>query len=151
MKRTLSVLIVLVILLGIVFIILKKPKENPVAEIPNIVGCYILQQDKNVYTLALQAQNGPSVAGTMHYDNFQFDDSSGVFVGNYENSILLGNYSFSSEGMNSVRQLIWKRSGNDFVEGSGDYTTVANKQIFVNPNSVTWNKDRTFVQSPCQS
>lgn len=148
MKNIITIILALVIL-GIILIIARKPKDSPVTEIGNIVGCYVLRIEKNVYTLNIQSQNNSSVSGTLEYDNFQFDDSSGTFVGTYENNILLGYYSFTSEGMDSVTQHIFKRSGNDFIQGSGEYTTVNNREVFSDPSAITWDQNRIFIKSPC--
>lgn len=142
--------VIVFVLIGIT--ILHKPKNTELVSGPqmtSIVGCYVFKADKNVYTLNLQTQNGLSVAGTLRFDNFQFDDSSGTFVGTYENDILLGDYSFTSEGMDSVTQHIFKRSGDNFVQGTGEYTTNGNRQTLVDPNSVTWEQNRVFIKSPC--
>jgi hypothetical protein len=115
----------------------------------SIVGCYVAQIDKNVYTLRIQGQNSATVTGILHYDNFQFDDSSGTFSGTFENNILLGDYSFTAEGMDSIRQLIWKRSDNDFIQGFGDYNTIDGREIFSDPTKIYWDPVYTYTNSSC--
>jgi hypothetical protein len=156
MKRNTQLILIVVILLVSTFIIFYNresrdtdiPKPSP--EVVSIVGCYVSRTDKNVYTLNIQSQNDSSFSGTMHYDNFQFDDSSGTYNGSYKNEILLGDYSFTSEGMDSVRELTFKKTGEDFVQGFGDYITVGDRQVFSGPSGIVWDPAYTYVKSPCE-
>ncbi len=54
----------------------------------------------------LTYHDNSTVTGNLAYQPFQKDSSKGSFVGNYENGILHGVYTFTSEGMDSERELI---------------------------------------------
>lgn len=150
MNRIFATLVIAIILLGVIFVVMRKPKDSPIIKTENLVGCYVFESEKNVYTLTIQEQTESVVSGTLHYDNFQFDDSSGAFAGKFENEILLGDYTGTAEGTTFTRELIWKRSGKDFIQGSGDYTTINEREVFSDPSAVTWDQNRTFVSSPCE-
>lgn len=118
-----QIIIVIVIALLIIFGYKWVKKDTTVVEQPtaSIVGCYVARTpSKDVYTLNVQSQIGDNVSGNLAFKNFEKDSSSGTFIGTYKDGILLGDYSFRSEGMDSVMQVAFKKSGNDFVRGYGD-------------------------------
>ncbi len=94
-----------------------------VPQTENIRGCYSLTNGKDLYTLTIQSQNGKQFAGTLAFKNFEKDSSSGTYNGTYDNGILLGDYAFRSEGMDSVMQVVFKKEGDTFVRGYGDLTS----------------------------
>lgn len=129
MKNNLKIVIIILVLIIIgVFIYYYKTKPAPINEVTPIVtensikGCYIARLAKDVYTLTILSQSGESFEGKLSFKNFEKDSSSGTYVGTYKNGILLGDYSFNSEGMFSVMQVIFKKSGNGFIRGYGDTT-----------------------------
>lgn len=84
-----------------------------------ITGCYVAKIGKDVYALNIENESNKDVSGMLAYNNYQKDSSSGFFSGNFSNDILLGNYFFDSEGMRSDSQVIFKKMGDDFIQGFG--------------------------------
>lgn len=147
--KTIFVIIIVVILGLIVYLQFGKPQSQVVVENTNqstneenIVGCYVATLAKDVYTININSQNNQSVEGTLTFDNFEKDSSSGTFGGTYIDGILLGEYSFQSEGMDSVMQVIFKKQGNDFVRGFGPVN--ATGDAFVDVNDVTYDTSVVF-------
>jgi hypothetical protein len=139
MKKIITSIIVLVVAgLFLYFFIDKAPtlKTPPLSTEDSIVGCYVARITKDVYTMHIESQNGENISGTLDFDNFEKDSSSGSFVGTYRDGILLGDYSFQSEGMYSVMQVIFKKSGDDFIRGYGDLNAEGNR--FTNPSTVIY-------------
>jgi hypothetical protein len=83
-------------------------------------GCYVSRTGQDVYTLDIAPGQEGHVYGTLVFKNFQKDSSSGIFNGIYKDGILLGEYAFTSEGTDSVMQVIFKKSGDDFIRGYGE-------------------------------
>lgn len=88
----------------------------------SIIGCYVAGTENDIYTLRINSQEEEMVTGTLEFNNYQKDSSQGSFNGIFEDGILLGDYSFSSEGMDSVMEVIFKQRGEDFVRGYGEVT-----------------------------
>ncbi len=80
-------------------------------------------EQKDVYTIHIVSQEGKAVSGNLSFKNYEKDSSSGTFVGTYENGILLADYTFNSEGMTSVMQVIFKKVDDGFVRGYGPVDT----------------------------
>ncbi len=122
-----TIVIVIIVLLFIGFFAWKA--RHPIVSIPidtetaSIKGCYIATSGNDTYTLSISTQTDTGITGTLSFNNFQKDSSSGSIVGTYRNGILLADYSFRSEGMDSVMQVIFKKIGEDFLRGYGHINT----------------------------
>ncbi|OGI63485.1 hypothetical protein A2914_01530 [Candidatus Nomurabacteria bacterium RIFCSPLOWO2_01_FULL_41_21] len=159
MKNNLKVIIAVIVLVIIIaFIYANKvkttfpiPSRNiPVPVIPvvmedSITGCYVATLGKDVYTLTILSQVGETFKGTLLFKNFEKDSSSGTFVGTYKDGILLGDYSFQSEGTNSIMQVIFKKEGNSFVRGYGEVKDGGAR--FSDLNNITYDSSTVFRTS----
>jgi hypothetical protein len=111
----------------------------------SVVGCYEAHLGKDLYSLAILSQQGETFEGTLRFKNFEKDSSSGTFKGTYKDGILLGDYSFQSEGMDSVMQVIFKSSGDGFIRGYGDMNATGDR--FANLNGITYDSSAVFKLS----
>jgi hypothetical protein len=151
MKQNTKILVAVIalIIIGTIVYAKRNPVSIPsqVSQTPSnpIIGCYIAHLSKDVYSLTIISQHGKNVTGTLDFKNFDKDSSSGTFAGTYKNGILLGEYSFSSEGMNSVTQVIFKKQGFDFVRGYGPLD--ANGTHFTDLSAITYNQSAVFALS----
>jgi hypothetical protein len=113
----------------------------------SIAGCYAQMLGNDVYTLNITSAENGVVSGTVAFNNYEKDSSSGTFAGTYENGILLGDYTFDSEGMHSVRQLVFKKVPTGFIEGFGGVTVTDNREALTDPASATFDPKNTFTPS----
>ncbi len=143
------------IVIALLFIFAYKiwdTEPAPQIETPSesIAGCYRARTGQDVYTLSILSQNGEAFEGTLSFKNFEKDSSSGAYQGTYKNGVLLGDYSFQSEGMFSVMQVIFKKSGTDFVRGYGPLNAEGTR--FSDLNNITYDSSSTlsvFKQEDC--
>jgi hypothetical protein len=152
MNNNLKILIALVaIIIFGTFVYYYKTKPTsinqgtPIVTGDSIKGCYVGRLAKDVYTLTILSQNGESFGGKLSFKNFEKDSSTGTYTGTYKNGILLGDYSFSSEGINSVMQVVFKKSGNGFVRGYGDL--IKDGTRFVDLNNIRYDVSYKFEAS----
>ncbi len=122
------------------------PTPAPV-QTASVAGCYVAKLSKDVYTLKIESENNGAVTGRLAFNNYEKDSSSGTFTGTLSGDILLGTYSFDSEGMHSNRQVIFKKVGDSFIEGFGDVKVVGDTETLTDPNTVTYDPKSTFVKS----
>jgi len=152
MKNNFKILIAIFILAIVGVFIYLSSSRTPIEQVPlvvttnSIAGCYVAHLQKDIYTLVLQSENAGAVAGMLAYNNYQKDSSSGSFNGTFNDDILLGNYSFDSEGVRSDRQVIFKKVGNSFVQGFGPVVIVNGKEIF-ETDKITFDSNSTFIKS----
>lgn len=125
----------------------EETTEVPIVqEQDSVIGCYVATLGKDVYSMKIADQEGEKVSGTLVFDNFEKDSSHGNFSGTYKDGILLADYSFNSEGMDSVMEVIFKRMGNDFVRGYGPVDETGTG--FTDLTQIQYDNNAVFKSSP---
>lgn len=137
--------VVLIIIIGV--IVYFKFYQREVVQEDLVVGCYVANLANDVYTLKIADQQGEAVNGTLVFKNFEKDSSHGTFDGIYKDGILLADYTFNSEGMESVMQVVFKKSGNNFVRGYGPVDAETGTH-FTDLNTITYDPNQTFIAAP---
>lgn len=112
-------------------------------------GCYVARLGEDIYTLKIENENNDIISGLLSYNNYQKDSSAGVFSGTYKDDILLGDYSFFSEGMFSIREVIFKKEGNTFIQGFGPVETEGNKETFIDIKDIYFDTNSIFIKEDC--
>lgn len=155
MKTTQIALIIIVLGLIAIFFWPKSEelryRPTTVTQSESVVGCYVATLAKDVYTMKITSQDGIQVTGTLAYKNFEKDSSSGSLVGVYDGTMLLGDYSFNSEGMDSISEVAFKKTPEGFVRGFGTTKTVGNKETLVSTTNLSYDNSPVFVKTACQS
>ncbi|MDO8645772.1 MAG: hypothetical protein Q7R42_04220 [Candidatus Planktophila sp.] len=153
-KITIGILVIIIVATSIYYL-KEKPATNveqpPIAVGKSVVGCYEVQLGKDLYSLAILSQAGKAFEGTLRFKNYQKDSSSGPYKGTYIDGILFGEYSFQSEGMDSVIQVLFKKSPDGFIRGYGEMNAAGDR--FANLNNITYDSSAVFELSiqGCQS
>ena len=83
------------------------------------LGCYAFNDSKNSVMLKI-TENTSQIKGTLNYLLFEKDSNTGTISGSINDGILLANYTFKSEGMESTRQVAFKVEESKLMEGYGD-------------------------------
>ena|SRR6218665_2284390 len=101
------------------------PTVKPVAEetetAPPKMECYAYDANESKIDLQLQ-YSGDEVTGTLNYALAEKDSNKGTIKGKVENNILIADYTFYSEGVESTRQVAFKLETDKLVEGYGELT-----------------------------
>jgi len=82
---------------------------------------------------------GDSLIGSMSNRIEGKDFNFGKVFALRSGDTLRGKYLFSSEGLESVREIIWHREGNAWVEGTGEITEEGNTARFRDPARISFN------------
>lgn len=83
------------------------------------LGCYVFNDGKNNVSLEI-TENGNEIKGNLDYAFAEKDKNSGKFAGKLNDGILIGKYTFQSEGKESTREVAFKVDGDKLIEGYGD-------------------------------
>lgn len=82
-------------------------------------------------TVWLKVEKFPNVViGVLKYQFAEKDNNAGTFEGKIYGDKLIADYSFSSEGRQSVRQVAFRLEGDKAVEGYGDMEERDGKLVF---------------------
>lgn len=120
-------LILLGVLLGSAFVSCKKEKEDTTNELektvvdtPSLQECYKAIIKKDTIYMSFNIKGDQSVSGKLSYIFYEKDKNFGTLVGKIKNDTLYADYTFMSEGVTSVRQVVFLKKGNMYVEGFGE-------------------------------
>ncbi|MFT3748830.1 MAG: hypothetical protein QM768_10955 [Agriterribacter sp.] len=131
----------------------EKPKhETPESNKTNsssIINCYKHESASDTVVLKL-IRVGESITGTLVYKLKEKDKNIGTIQGYMKGNILVADYTFMSEGAQSVRQVAFKLNGNSFTEGYGDIVDENEKRRFKNLDSLTFNTSVKLSRYPCE-
>ena len=147
-KIIVAVLVVLVVGGGFLYYQKNKqvPLDNdniPITTNESVLGTYVANLSKDVYTLTISSQQGESFKGELDIKNFEKDSSNGTLVGTYKNGILLADYTFKSEGSVSINQVIFKKTADGFARGYGDVDKATGTR-FVDLNTITYDLSAVY-------
>ena len=114
----------------------------------NWTGCYWRIVQRDTFVLHLQQNNG-NISGRLTFNNFQKDKSAGTVYGNIDGDIVRLWYSFSSEGMNSIMEVYFKKQGDGLVRGLGDVAVKGDTSYFPNREHISYSNDQRFTRVNC--
>lgn len=112
-------------------------------------GCYemIIEKDSALMNISL---NGNKVSGKLQYKRFEKDRNTGNFIGNIDSGKIIGWYTFQSEGMVSVRQVIFKVMQDKISEGYGDIELKGDTAYFKYPHTLNFEENHPFIKVNCK-
>jgi len=92
---------------------------------------------------------GDAITGTLVYGYKEKDKNRGTIQGSMKGNLFVADYTFQSEGVQSVRQVAFKLEENSFIEGYGDIYLENDKVRFKNLDSLKFNSMK-LVETDCQ-
>lgn len=147
----------LLILLGSLAACNAQPKEkdkeaqaeqaNAPAATP--IACY--QYATAADTISLKLVNmGGTVGGALIYKLKEKDRNAGTLNGTLRGDVLIADYTFKSEGTESIRQVAFKKDGHAFMEGYGEMVNVNGVEKFRNVDSIVFSSSMKLEEIPCK-
>jgi hypothetical protein len=120
-----------------------------VAEKPAIEECYkgIVKEDTIAMTLIIK--DNEITDGQLSYHLFEKDRNDGTLKGQIKGDTIFADYTFMSEGKQSVREVAFLKQGNAYMEGYGDVREVNGKMIFVDPKKLKFDSKTVLLKSEC--
>ena len=110
--------------------------------------CYALTTDSDTVRMSL-TQQGSNVSGTLLYQLAGKDRNTGTVSGQMRGDTLLANYTFQSEGQESVREVAFLTKDDGFVEGYGPVQEQNGKMIFTPNTPLTFELNRVLTKVTC--
>ena len=118
-------------------------------KIPREHRCNVYTSAKDTINLHLQI-SGNIVTGDLAYNYFAKDKNTGTIQGNMKGDTLFAEYKFMSEGTESIREVVFLKKENDFVEGYGEAEEKNGKMIFKNTSGLNFNNNLFLKNVPCE-
>jgi hypothetical protein len=117
----------------------------------DLEGCYVSIFKKDTAYLKLIKENN-QITGSLIYKRFEKDNNTGTITGKIADTLIVADYTFKSEGMTSVRQVVFKISGDQLIEGFGDINIgkSGDSAKFKNLSQLKFQEEQPFVKEDCQ-
>lgn len=111
-------------------------------------GCYTMAANGDSAFMRLNVVDS-MVSGQLNYRPAAKDKNDGSLKGVVRDGLVIADYTFRSEGMMSVRQVVFKMEGTALTEGYGDINTSSDTVRFKDISSLKFMNDRPFLKKPC--
>ncbi len=145
-------------LLAVVLMLISCKKEQEVsvdAEASNFPAiaqpefeCFEFTTDRDTVTLKI-SHHGGEVGGDLVYDWFERDGNIGSISGGFSGDTLMADYTFQSEGMTSVREIVFVRKGNTMIQGNGDMEEKNGIVVFKDKSKLSFDNSIVLTQAEC--
>jgi hypothetical protein len=126
----------------------KDSLPKPGSSSTSLIHCYSFANENDTITLKL-IHVGKSITGGLVYKLKEKDKNEGTIQGFMRDNLLVADYTFISEGMQSVRQVVFKQEENDLIEGYGDVIVTDGKAQFKSIDSLNFNESMKLKERPC--
>ncbi len=122
------------------------PSSGFQAELPPL-GCYEYREGENLIRLEFFAIGQESTA-ELHYELSGKDANHGMLKGKFENDLLKAEYTFMSEGRESIREVVFLYKNEQWMAGYGQLNEDGNR--FINSDSLNFSGDMPLRKVECE-
>ena len=112
-------------------------------------GCYEMIMKRDTATLSLHIQD-TIITGDLNYRWAEKDHNKGSIRGVVRDSLLIADYTFESEGLTSVREVVFKLKDGTLLQGFGELTEQNGKIIFKQKDQLQYDNTYPFIKVDCQ-
>lgn len=84
---------------------------------------------KDTILMNLTMKGNQMLSGKLIYNFYEKDKNEGTLIGELKGDTLLADYTFMSEGISFVRQVVFLKKGNTYIEGYGDVIEEASGKV----------------------
>jgi hypothetical protein len=111
-------------------------------------GCYVSILKRDSANLNLIIKNN-YVSGTLEYKLYEKDRNNGTISGKYEDSLIVLNYTFQSEGISSIREVVFKVVNGELLEGQGLIEMKGDTAKFKDISKLIYPEEYRFKKTDC--
>ena len=123
--------------------------ETPVAQPTSTKECYEYVKGKDTIQANLTVEN-MNVSGNLNYKFAEKDKNSGTIAGTISGDTIYAEYTFMSEGTESVRQVVFLRKNKTLTEGYGESTEIKSKTVFKDTKKLDFTASMVLNEIPCK-
>ena len=127
---------------------IKPDRSEPDKPGKDYTGCYIMLIKKDTARLDL-SQKGNEVSGDLSYHWYEKDHNDGTIRGLINDSLIIADYTFRSEGVTSVRQVVFKLREDSLYQGYGEERVHKDTALFRDIKLVIFDTKHPFIKG-CQ-
>ena len=125
----------------------KEESKKTVVKTTQTETCYQYTKDSSTIKLNIVIKDNIAT-GDLIYDYYQKDKSQGTIKGKIKSDTLFADYTFMSEGIESIREVVFLKTVNGWVEGYGEIDDKNGKVTF--KNKITFDNNAILKEITCQ-
>lgn len=110
--------------------------------------CYRYADERDSIRMSFQQENN-LILGELSYRFFEKDKNDGSIRGVVLGDTIFAEYTFYSEGKESVREVAFLKKDSVLMEGFGETTTLNDKQVFVNKKTLQYDSKIFLSEVAC--
>lgn len=112
--------------------------------------CYIYTKNRDTASLKLNLA-GEELTGELDYRPYGKDSNTGKIAGEMKGDTIIAEYTFDSEGMRSVREVVFVRKDDgNIYEGTGDLIEKDGKMVFKDRSILKFSPTMVFTKTNCK-
>ena len=115
-----------------------------------ITTCYSYAKNSNKVSLQITIK-GNKLTGDLTYNYFQKDKNAGKIDGEMRGDTLFADYHFKSEGLNSVREIVFLKMGNQLIEGYGRVLEKSGNMVFKDRTALNFENKMPLTKTRCKT
>lgn len=115
----------------------------------NSTNCYVYTKNKDTASLKLNLK-GEELTGDLTYKLWEKDSNKGTISGEMKGDTIIADYTFDSEGLRSVRQVVFLKKDAKLYEGFGDTEEKNGKVVFKNRATLKFADAIVFAPIACK-
>lgn len=113
-----------------------------------LAGCYEMTIKKDSAFLDLQVID-TLVKGKLDFNFSEKDKNAGTFNGVLRNDKIFADYTFQSEGVTTVREIILQIKDGTLIQAFGDLKEQNGKLVFANKENLQYQMNNPFIKIDC--
>lgn len=129
--------------------VLVSCNNNNTGSSGNPEGCYSYIYDKDSVLMQLKSEDGKRITGDLMFHFFEKDRNKGTIVGVMKGDTLFATYSFTSEGTQSYRAVVFLKKGETFTEGYGKLNDSTGEPDFSDRSALHFDSRMILKKTDC--
>jgi hypothetical protein len=112
--------------------------------------CYVYIKNRDTASLKLNLE-GEELTGELNYNLFEKDSNKGKIAGEMKGDTIIAEYTFDSEGIRSVREVIFvKKDDGNIYEATGEVIEKGGKMVFKDQSALKFDPTMVFTKTNCK-
>lgn len=112
--------------------------------------CYVYIKNRDTASLKVNIE-GEELTGELNYKLFEKDSNKGTIAGEMKGDTIIAEYTFDSEGMRSVREVVFvKKDDGNIYEGTGEVIEKGGKMVFKDRSALNFSPTMVFTKTNCK-
>lgn len=112
--------------------------------------CFQYIENKDTVSISLEIIEN-KIKGSLTYNLYEKDRNDGTITGEVKGDTLVLDYLFKSEGVSSLREVVFLKRNNQLIEGFGETTDSGSKVVFNNRSKLNFDSSIVFTATDCEN